>query len=143
MTDTLLEQIKADREIGTPGPWEVPDQTWTQNLTVTTAGGLDAVMIGCPGTGGAMSYTDEVCTLSWKDDHEWLANARRIARVPDLEARILRDAETIKAAEALADVLQAADNAVVWESLGFGNTFSDRVEKTLAAFRAAQEKNDE
>ena len=58
-------------------------------------------------------------------------------------ARILRDAETIKAAEALADVLQAADNAVAWESLGFGNTFSDRVEKTLAAFRAAQEKNDD
>lgn len=68
----------------TPGPWEIPDQTWTRNLTVNTAGGMEAAMIACPGSGGAMSYTDEVCTLSWKDDGEWLANARLIAAAPEL-----------------------------------------------------------
>jgi len=25
MTDKLIEQIKADREVGTPGPWRVHD----------------------------------------------------------------------------------------------------------------------
>lgn len=68
----------------TPGPWVVPDQTWSRTLTVNTGGGMDAIMIPCAGSGGAMSYTDEVCALSWNDDGEWLANARLIAAAPDL-----------------------------------------------------------
>jgi len=96
MADKLIEQIEADREAGTPGPWCVPDQTYRRNLTVDV--NRDN-LIPCPGSGGAMSYTEEVCTLGWNNTDHWLANARRIACVPDMEARILADAETLKAAD--------------------------------------------
>jgi len=63
----------------TPGPWFVPDQTYARNLTVEVDDG-----IACPGSGGAMSYTTDVCVLGWSGTPEWDANARLIAAAPDM-----------------------------------------------------------
>ena len=63
----------------TPGPWFVPDQTYARNLTVEVDDG-----IACPGSGGAMSYTTDVCVLGWNGTPEWDANARLIAAAPDM-----------------------------------------------------------
>ena len=65
----------------TPGPWCVPDQTWSVNLTVEVDG---QALVQCPGSGGAMSYTNTICTLNWNRTPEWEANARLIAAAPDL-----------------------------------------------------------
>ena len=88
-----IKQIKADREAGTDGPWHVPDQTWSRHLTVEVSGdGL----IPCPGSHGAMSYTNDICSMGWGAETPiWSANARRIARVPDLEAQVIADADRI------------------------------------------------
>lgn len=100
---TLIEQIKKDREAGTPGPWCVPDQTYSRKLTVEIDGRNEGdLLIPCPGSGGAMSYTGEVCTLSWMGTEIWDANARRIARVPDMEAALLAaDEHLVTALEAI------------------------------------------
>jgi len=65
----------------TPGPWVVPDQTWRRSLTVEVGG---KELVQCPGSGGAMSYTETICTLNWSRTPEWDANARLIAAAPDL-----------------------------------------------------------
>jgi len=65
----------------TPGPWLVPDQTWRRELTVEVSGDE---RIKCPGSGGAMSYTETVCTLNWSGTDEWIANAHLISAAPDM-----------------------------------------------------------
>ena len=102
------EQVAENAKNGTQGHWEVPDQTWTKSLTVNTAGGMDATMIACAGSQGAVSYTDEICTMSWKDDGEWLYNAKRIASVPDMEALIAEQAAQLAAANARIAELEGA-----------------------------------
>lgn len=104
---SLIDDIKADREAGTPGPWVVPDQTWRRDLTVEIDGRCHegGILIPCPGSGGAMSYTDTVCKMDWSGSELWLANARRIARVPTLEAKVLAAEAMMKhAAQTLRDI---------------------------------------
>jgi hypothetical protein len=93
MSDKMIEQTKADRDAGTPGPWTDDKKTHDQPYL--------SIKIG--------KKFHTVCTI-WIDDapvedfnSEQEVNARRIARVPDMESRILADAEVIKAAEELAD----------------------------------------
>ena len=75
----------------TPGPWFVSDQTSARNLTVEVDDG-----IACPGSGGAMSYTTDVCVLGWNGTPEWDANARLIAAAPNmLEALRVARAEIV------------------------------------------------
>lgn len=105
--DDLVKRAREALDGVTPGPWEVPDQTYTRNLTVNTGGGMDAIMLACPGTGGAMSYTDEVCTLSWSGgEHD--ANARFIAAARDLVPAMADRIEALEAAMARADELMVA-----------------------------------
>lgn len=53
-----------------------------------------------------------------------------------VEAALGQSADRIKALEAklakAVDLLRRADQQIVWESLGLGNTFSEEVEATLA-----------
>lgn len=133
MSDKMIEQIEADRDAGTPGPWQVPDQTWRRNLTVEIC---DDMLIPCPGSGGAMSYTDTVCTLEWNGTDVWHSNARRIARVPDMEARIRADAEVIKAAEALAEAV-TREREMPCQDIDMQLREIQAVDEAVAAFRQA------
>lgn len=130
MTDTLIEEIKRNRAAGTPGPW-----TWG-----TESGDWpDHSLVGGDG--------DPI--LAWDMDlgfrFEKAEDARRIAAVPDMESRILADAEVIKSAEELAqDVLevqayraQCLQGSVNLSALSLK---MKAVEVSLAAFRKAQEK---
>jgi hypothetical protein len=78
----------------TPGPWVYPAQKWARDACIEASG--DAV--ACPGTGGAMSYSQDICTMTWRGTPEWDANARLIALTPQLAAAL------IKAEEALASI---------------------------------------
>jgi len=70
------------RETGkhTPGPWSAI--TWADSGKIH--GDIAAeVSLACPGTGGAMSYTNTVCKLSWTGgEHD--ANGRLIAAAPEM-----------------------------------------------------------
>lgn len=130
MTDWT--QLEKDLEASTPGPWIVPDQTWTRTLTVNTGGGMDAIMIPCAGSGGAMSYTDEVCTLTWKDEGEWLSNARLISRAPDLAALALAGRDAVR-------LLRMSRLNGHWDD----HPDCTDVDATIAAFRKAEEQADD
>lgn len=102
----LVEQIKADREAGTPGKWESeagsgPVSVWSKSsLGVWSHHKFDA----------AVALNDDERE---PDDEKWLcgiwgelgsedfANARRIARVPDLEDAYLAAHARIEAQAAL------------------------------------------
>jgi hypothetical protein len=77
----------------TPGPWVYPAQKWARDACIEASG--DAV--ACPGTGGAMSYSQDICTMTWRGTPEWDANASLIALAPQLAAAL------IKAEDALID----------------------------------------
>ena len=86
MTD-LINQIREDREKGTPGPWkwswdDEPYMSWTLSPGVLIAEETDGTPAG---------------------DKIDQANARRIARVPDMEQTILDQAAEI---ERLREALQ-------------------------------------
>lgn len=102
---SLIEKIKADREAGTPGPFVISfesiDPEW---CVVTTAGGSIFANVHSAGNGET--------------------NARRIARVPEMEASLL-------AAEELAQALEAAAHNK--------GTNPDDVKRTAAALVAYRE----
>lgn len=92
---SLIDDIKRDREAGTPGPWRTgvwqgddwPEKRWSVYKHPEGAA---------------------VCISPRYADHEDLTDARRIARVPDMEERILSDAAYITALEAqLAEAKEA------------------------------------
>lgn len=66
----------------TPGPWFVPEGPYISGLSVEVQGNDAAVL--CPGSGGARSYTNTICDVTWSGTDEWEANARLIAAAPDL-----------------------------------------------------------
>ncbi len=89
---TLIEQIKRDREAGTPGPW---DNTGTHGLPtefgVYADGGRSVCSTGSYYDGSDRTY------------HENVINAKRCARVPAMEEALLA------AVEAMTLVQQATD----------------------------------
>ena len=89
MTDELIERIKADREAGTGGDWPINDGMNSRPIEVAAC-----YLAHFSGGQGAAKHQK--------------ANTRRIARVPDIEARILADAKIIEAAEALARQFEIA-----------------------------------
>lgn len=110
--NNLLDQIKADREAGTPGPW-----AWEGGEMVCADGKvIDHV-----------SY--EGMWFARYDEAEDAANARRIARVPDMETALL-------AAGELADKLEAMD---AQDDGALLDTDFDDLMAALAAFRSAIE----
>ena len=83
----LLEQIESDREAGTPGPWLIPDKSSLG--CIENQGG--EIIAETYGIGENCSGYD--------------ADARRIARVPEMEAILLEQAAKLEAAEAMAEAL--------------------------------------
>lgn len=91
----------------TPGPWVYPAQKWARDACIEASG--DAV--ACPGTGGAMSYSQDICTMTWRGTPEWDANARLIALAPSLAAAL------IKAEEALVEATEIVHKEYVRATL--------------------------
>lgn len=82
---TLLDDIKRDREAGTPGPWLVSDE-W--NVT-------------------GLEYEVVAGSASVSSDKESEANARRIAHVPDMEAALLAAEGCANWCDVLIEVIQS------------------------------------
>lgn len=83
----------------TPGPWFIEP---SRRDIIYIGDERDNRLLECPGSGGALSYTNEICRLSWIGGvHE--ANARLIAAAPAmykaLEAMLdpLKDAQAYEA----------------------------------------------
>lgn len=83
-----IEDIKADREAGTPGPWLVEREggTWLR-----TSDHKDAYI--------AMSCIRDDPSEKAHD----VINARRIARLPELEVAVIAAEKLADAAQAIAD----------------------------------------
>jgi len=105
MTAAEIAAIKADMEAGTPGPWYYRPHKFDDWGTVR--GDIDS--------SGWMPFIcqahDPMADESGFDEHRkagadpWAANARRIARVPAMEAEILRGIEVKSQLLALANEL--------------------------------------
>jgi len=101
MTDELIERINADCETGTPGPW-----AWDKPNGFTYEGGFYA------GNETVCDFGDSESYYPKEGEPPNDTDARRIARVPDMEARILADAKIIKAAQELADAVDKCNNGL-------------------------------
>lgn len=96
MTDELIEQIKRDREAGTPGPWVAPYETYDNGWTLDTGSQNSYVGIGPACESEDMPpVAITAVEMAFGMDDVLDANARRIARVPEMEARIMSDADEI------------------------------------------------
>jgi|GEM_PF-5395978 len=148
-----IEQIKADMAAGTPGPWR---RTLSGKSKVPSEFGVENVKRrGVCSTGGYEDGRDGTY-------EENKANARRIARVPDLEARIIADSAVRAAADALAEAVRKVieegvqDRVTPWrkdgviskmDKCGHGMTISEGCEAcsdeyldaALSVYRAATE----
>lgn len=120
---SLIDDIKRDREAGTPGPWALE--------TVPTSCGVCHKIGEWPSRGqhkfsSACVYEDyPPTTLGHASEPQ--SNARRIARVPELEAAVL-------AAEDLAEAVDARRNA--GSSICYDDAFELET-AALAAYRKA------
>lgn len=125
---TLFDEIRRDMEAGTPGPWVHNGRTG-----VKASGSVDTYS---GAVWGSIAFAEPTRANDF-EGREWTcagdetANARRIARVPQLEAIAL-------AAGELAKVAGAFDSAI---SDPKGNAGSARVSmcNALAALRKAME----
>jgi hypothetical protein len=126
MTDQLIERIKRDRNQGHPvDDWCVKPHDHYPGFLVIE------------GPSFTITVFTVATNLDSKDYADGDADARRIARVPDMESRILADAEVIKAAEELADILDRPAQSD--GDLGRYHYDWNRVDAALYAFRKAQE----
>ncbi len=108
---SMIEDIRKDREAGTPGPWR--------------AGASDFY----PGLDGPLTvrvYTDHPVNEFDACGDKSRPNAERIARVPDMEAALL-------AAEELADAVDE------WGAKGRTEATAAALNTALGNYRAATE----
>lgn len=93
--DELLDAIHRSRQSGTPGPWRYRPHEYTDWGEVYS-GSFRLCQVRDPQAMG-----ENLLRLHRKAETDpWEVNARRIARVPEMEARILADAATIASLEA-------------------------------------------
>ncbi|AIT81253.1 hypothetical protein [Novosphingobium pentaromativorans] len=94
----------------TKGPWEYRNQPH-DDWGIVRAGRYLICQARSPEV-----YTDEQLSAHRRAGTDpWEANARLISAAPELLA-----------------LLAEADRRIAWESVGLGNTFSDRVEAAIA-----------
>ncbi len=110
LTPEAVAQMVADREAGTPGPWKADTEYYSDSAIVMDANGFRHVDIcNC----AILNAWDETGAKHWAEAgcHYDIpkpmqdANARRIARLPNLEAAYLTlaaDNATLRASEAAA-----------------------------------------
>lgn len=131
---TLIEQIKADREAGTKGPWtEMHDHP-----DPATAASLANIRSEANECGYAADIAHVFgCDYIFDGRQEQKHNARRIARVPDME-------EALLAAEELANAIKAVIDLENNTSPSGGEMQEDRIARTqneciaaLTAYRKA------
>lgn len=103
---TLIDDIKRDREAGTPGDWQCLEE------------GVNSWSI-TPECNSLRFVADELCNVH---------DARRIARVPRMEAALL-------AAEECERVLTAMANRVSLYSGGHDDKLVNDAEEAITAFR--------
>lgn len=137
---TLIDDIKRDREAGTSGPWEKRSfQSGTVQVVLREWNNSKPDPTRDGSMYGYHSAYMTMYNIGWQDqddtDREKSANASRIARVPEMEARILSDAEALKAADELADRIAKAQSG--WpHKPGW-------VDEAITAYRKAREtRND-
>ena len=125
MTAEQIEQMRADMKVGTPGPWE-----------------LDGIAIAHPSE--PYRYPIDVCLMGEPARdipvmmQRWEINARRIARVPDMEAHIL-------ALTAERDKLKAEHDRWVeraYEAAQDRDTFEKQLTAALARAERAEAERD-
>lgn len=102
---SLIDDIRKDREAGTAGPWSVPhlardDVRCTCGYILAEYGGMGSI---------AEVSIAKQNDFDWGDDDGPAApvakaNARRIARVPQMEAALIAAEELAKAYEALCEM---------------------------------------
>ena len=119
---TLMEGIRADREAGTPGPWRIGNHDPKRGIWV---GGSNE-------NGGAvLPYLWFGHTINFPNEYE--ANARRIARVPELEAIALAADELEEALAAYVLAERAAADTSSPDDYDFVFECWERVEAARAA----------
>ena len=83
MTPDEIEKMQADIEAGTPGPWFVEFEE-------------EDDFEGVPISDGSSGAPIANVPVDFNDREEREANARRIARVPELEAEVMRLREALR-----------------------------------------------
>lgn len=114
---TIIKDIKADMAAGTAGPWREG-----RFLSVHPSADIGGTIASTSGRSGA-----------WQGPDQASANARRIARVPEMEALVLAGDRLVKAINAVRDVsgqgdvtatldmmYEFADALTAWEELADG-----------------------
>lgn len=122
---TLFDQIRKDIEVGTPGPWPMHECTTSH-------------VIMQPNAPRKERYLRRVADIpQWSDKNngptrsESAANARRIARVPQLEAIALASNE-IK--DALQNIMNGIETGVITSDCD--ETFSNAIRQANSALTA-------
>jgi len=133
---SLIEDIKRDRESGTPDQWNV------SGARSSFQG--KGHQINAPSLAG-------VAWIGYESDHHaaCLSDARRIARVPDMEAALIAADELKKTAKLLAAIMQSEMTrqggkpfSGTWTIPSMGesatcNEVLDRIDTALGNFSAA------
>lgn len=101
---SIIDDIKADREAGTGGDWVHDYETFDNGWTLDTEGENTYTGIGPKCDDQSKTPIAIVAVESaWGLDELLNANARRIARVPQLEAIVLAADKVVEAALAEVD----------------------------------------
>jgi hypothetical protein len=127
-----LDEMKRDMEAGTQGPWVSGHyEDIAEEIEVQTAESEYVASIDCDGC-----FDGKIAKCI-------LVNARRIARVPDMEAAIIAQAATIEALTARvakADELAVATDKLArfafYHMLGGRQDLVDNAAAALRAYRA-------
>ena len=116
---SLIDDIKRDREAGTPGPWG----TTSDERSVR---------------GGPKYVSEHICSMDhYRDERleERAPNARRIARVPDLEAAYIRERDRN-------DALNEVGQGFLWAVHIIGPDYIHPAEDYASAVMQANTHND-
>lgn len=137
MIDIDWTQLEADRAAGTPGDWRIipydcGDVTyWPGTPMIDGPEDYDCAVIHWAG------FEQEFWQSAHGDRRAINANARRIARVPDLEAYALRARKIEAAADDLANaVINEREN--VCQDIGKQIELSRAVDDAIRAYQAAK-----